>query len=91
MKRNRAEISRNVTVYWDVMSGEPCVKGRRIPTHVPTSYFVIGKSVAEIAAIFRLTVRQVEDAIRFEYQLSLRRQKRPIASKPSKPLPKETP
>jgi uncharacterized protein (DUF433 family) len=67
------KLAPGVTAQWDVMSGTPCIQGRRLPTAQFAGMFAAGDSVAHLAEEFRLEPVDVENAIRYEY---LRRMKR---------------
>lgn len=62
-----------VTAQWDVHSGSPCVAGTRIATFVVVGRFVGGDSIAKQAKDYRVTIEEIEAAIRYEY---LRRRNR---------------
>jgi uncharacterized protein (DUF433 family) len=60
-------LAPGITAQWDVMSGTPCIEGRRIPTSSIAASFASGKSVAWLAEDYRVYEGQIEAAIRYEY------------------------
>ena len=66
-------LHEGVTAQWDVMSGTPCIRGRRLPTAQFAGMFAAGNSISYLAEQFGLNSEQIENAIRYEY---LRRKKR---------------
>lgn len=49
-----------------IMSGQPCIKSRRIGTHILAGRFIAGESVISIAEDYEIGPRSVDEAIRFE-------------------------
>jgi uncharacterized protein (DUF433 family) len=57
------DVSRPVSVSPEVLSGRLVVTGTRIPVEVLASYFVSGKTVEQIAELYRLEVETVRKAL----------------------------
>lgn len=55
----------NVRSDRQIMSGAPCVAGRRIPVHVLAGRFAAGDNIGFIATDYDLKPEDVRDAIRF--------------------------
>jgi uncharacterized protein (DUF433 family) len=61
-----------VTIEKDVMSGTPCVRGRRIPTYMVRVAWMDGWSLAQLAKDWECEVTLLEDALRFEMKQAAR-------------------
>ena len=72
-------IAPGVTIDPEVMSGTPCIAGTRLPTGCIARIFPTGRSVRWIAQAYYLKTRQVEAAIRYEFNLKLSGKRRPRA------------
>jgi uncharacterized protein (DUF433 family) len=65
-----------VTAHPHVMSGTPCVIGRRIPTATVAGNFSAGTPLAEIAKDYRLQMPEAEAALRYEFNRIAKRKPR---------------
>lgn len=52
-----------------IQFGEPCISGTRIPTEVIWSFYRAGDSIDFIAAMYGISKRRVENAIKWEKQI----------------------
>lgn len=75
-------IAPGITMDWEVMSGEPCIQGTRIPPWIVMGMFMCGDSLLSIAKGYTVTTDEIEAAIRYEYALAKSGKRRPRAKKP---------
>ena len=62
--------AKNVLIHGGVVSGSPCVAGRRIPTEVFVGMWEEGDTIAEMAYAYDLTEDQAKDALAWEKRLA---------------------
>jgi uncharacterized protein (DUF433 family) len=63
MRRSR---DAQVCVHPHIMSGQECVSGTRIPVFIIAGRFIAGDTISFIAKDYSITVKAVEQAIRYE-------------------------
>ena len=63
-------IAKNVLIHGGVVSGRPCVAGRRTPAWVIHSLFEQGESIEGIAYSYDLTEERIQDAVAWGNQLA---------------------
>lgn len=73
------ELAPRITMCGLIHSGAPVVAGRRISTEWIAGRFRGGESVAALARDFDLEPGDIEAALRFEFELRVKRLKRPRA------------
>jgi uncharacterized protein (DUF433 family) len=76
MSRGYISLAPLVTAHPHVMSGTPCVIGRRIPTATVAGNFSAGTPLAEIAKDYRLQMPEAEAALRYEFNRIAKRKPR---------------
>jgi len=67
-------LAPGITAQWDVMSGAPCIAGRRIRVDDVVGWFLAGQRLTKIAADYELPLEYVESAVRYELQRRVRRE-----------------
>lgn len=56
---------KSISINPKVMSGMPCIAGRRIPVHCILSAIILHGDIDAVMKCYKLTKRQVKDALRF--------------------------
>ena len=62
--------AKNVLIHGGVVSGRPCVAGRRTPVWVIHGSFEQGESIGQIAYDYDLTEERVKDVVAWGIQLT---------------------
>ena len=75
-------IAPGISMSWEIMSGAPCIAGTRLTPQWAMGMFLHGRSVREIASDYGLKEAQVEDALRYEYDLKASGKRRPRQRRP---------
>lgn len=70
------ELAPGIVANRMIMSGAPCIRGRRLSTEWITGRFSAGDSVASIAEDYDISTGEVEAAIRYEYRRVKKRKPR---------------
>lgn len=55
-----------IRIHKQILSGQPCVPGRRIPTFILAGRFIAGDSISFIAKDYSISRQAVTLAIRYE-------------------------
>lgn len=82
----RYQLAPYVTAQWDIHSGSPCVAGTRIATFVVAGRFWGGESIHQLAYDYRVSVEEIEGALRYEYDRRRRRKPEFRAMRPKAKL-----
>jgi uncharacterized protein (DUF433 family) len=75
-------IEPGISMWWQIMSGAPCLTGTAITPQVLMGMFLHGQSVRKIASDYGIKEAQVEDALRYEYNLKASGKRRPRQRRP---------
>lgn len=66
-------MSRAIVSKPDVMFGQPCIEGTRVPTSMIGTRWVDGDTIAELAADYELAEADIAEALRYELERLYRR------------------
>jgi uncharacterized protein (DUF433 family) len=55
-----------ISIHPQIVSGRECISGTRIPVFILAGRFIAGETVSSIAKDYDITVKAVEQAIRYE-------------------------